>query len=78
MRYFVAGNLWLMMALVLFLGRDVARTQPTMYSFFGAGGWHHPTTYNLFIIISAGLGLLLVALDLMRNPMMREPGQGPR
>ncbi len=48
-RFFVAGNFWLFTALVLVLGRKVARTQPMMYSFFDVGGWYYPGTYNFWI-----------------------------
>ncbi|HEY3282293.1 MAG TPA: hypothetical protein VGN26_08480 [Armatimonadota bacterium] len=49
-RYFIAANLWLLFAAVLFLGRNVARSQPTFYSFFGVGGWLSPMEYNLGIV----------------------------
>lgn len=34
----VIGNVWLMTALILVLGRGSVRSQPEMYSFFHIGG----------------------------------------
>jgi hypothetical protein len=52
------ANFWLAAALVLWLGRHVARTEPTMYSFLEAGQWFEPATYNLWV----GLCLLAAAV----------------
>ena len=41
-----SGHFLLLMSIVLFLGRKVARTQPVRYHFFGVGGWLEPFTYN--------------------------------
>ncbi len=43
------ANFWLAAALLLWLGRHVARTEPTMYSFLEAGQWFEPATYNFLI-----------------------------
>lgn len=48
--YVVFGNLWLLSALVLMLGRTVERSNPTMYSFFGLGGWHYPIWYHVMVL----------------------------
>ncbi len=48
-RYFIAGNIWLVLALVLLIGRNVARTSPTMYSYFKVGAWLYPAKYNLLV-----------------------------
>ncbi len=45
----IVGNLWLLAAVTLLLGKKVARTQPLMYSFFDIGAWLYPTTYNLIV-----------------------------
>ncbi|HQI28834.1 MAG TPA: hypothetical protein PLT20_12180 [Sedimentisphaerales bacterium] len=42
----VVGNVWLVITLVLVLGRCFARTEPVMYSFFHVGGWYHPGEYH--------------------------------
>jgi hypothetical protein len=50
--YYVMGNVWLIIALILQLGRFPARESPTMYSFFGMSGWRYPSDYNLMIGIA--------------------------
>ncbi len=47
-RYFVTGNLWLMLAVLMVLGRGIERTQPTIVSFFGSG-WLYPSTYAFLV-----------------------------
>ncbi len=49
--YYVMGNVWLIIALILLVGRSPARESPTMYSFFGMGGWRYPGDYNLMIAV---------------------------
>jgi hypothetical protein len=58
---FIVGNVWLLMALVLYLGRVAVRHQPTRYSFFGIGGWHSPSVYGILIICCIVVGLWLMA-----------------
>lgn len=60
--YFVVGNLWLLMALVLWVGRNVARTHPTRYSFFDVGGWLSPFAYGFLILACALIGVVLMIL----------------
>lgn len=60
----IVGNLWALTALVLLVGRTVARTQPVMYSFFGIGGWYYPSSYDL--LVGIGFGLALVCLVVPR------------
>jgi hypothetical protein len=43
------GNLWLIIALLLYVGGHVERTQPIMYSFFGVSKWMSPSKFYLFI-----------------------------
>ncbi|MFZ5831785.1 MAG: hypothetical protein ACOY3P_16985 [Planctomycetota bacterium] len=45
----VIGNVWLVIALLLVLGRCFARSEPLMYSFFCIGGWYYPATYNSMV-----------------------------
>jgi hypothetical protein len=54
LRYFIAGNLWLLFAIVMFLGRKAWRTGPVRYTFFGAGSLS-PLQYNLLILCCIGL-----------------------
>lgn len=49
LRYFVAGNLWAFVAIVLTLGRRPWRVAPTRYEFLGFGSLD-PTSYNLIIV----------------------------
>lgn len=48
LRYFVAGNVWAILAVALTVGRKAWRTQPARYEFFGYGSLD-PTGYNLII-----------------------------
>ena len=50
--YFAAGNLWLLVSLLLALGRTFERSEPLMYSFFGIGDWYYPSTYNVWVGLS--------------------------
>lgn len=49
-RYFVAANVWLLIALVLFVGRTFERDSPLRYSVFHGGQWFSPTTYSLMVL----------------------------
>jgi hypothetical protein len=50
-RYFVVGNGWLLIALVLSLGKQVMRTEPEMNAFFGIGHWYPPEGYNFLTFL---------------------------
>lgn len=53
---FVVGNLWLLAAIVVFLGRTFARRAPDMVSFTSEGAWLYPLTYdavNAFCVVMA-------------------------
>ena len=51
MRYFVAGNIWTFIALVIFLLRDTQRTDPLRVSFLGLGTWFSPAQYNAIALL---------------------------
>ncbi|MDQ3621925.1 MAG: serine/threonine protein kinase [Verrucomicrobiota bacterium] len=53
----ILGSFWIL-ALVLLLGRRVARTEPTMYSFFGVGGWLWPSTYHTIVAVCVAAALV--------------------
>lgn len=52
--YFLTGNLWLIVALFLMMGKFEVRTQPTFYSFFSSGAWFEPSTYHGIIAFALG------------------------
>ncbi|MBN1124236.1 MAG: hypothetical protein JXA82_04450 [Sedimentisphaerales bacterium] len=56
LRYFVAGHFWLLVTLLLLIGRKAWRAGPTRYSCFGAGSFT-PTVYNLIL-----LGTLVITI----------------
>ena len=61
LRYFVAGNVWAILAVVLTVGRKAWRTSPARYEIFGQGSLD-PTSYNLmitFCITAAAIFFLL-------------------
>lgn len=64
-RFFIFGNFWLFVALVLVIGRTTARTQPTLYSFFDIGGWYYPTTYNLWIGVCMAAAIACLVLTVI-------------
>jgi hypothetical protein len=41
-KFFIAANVWLLLATVTLLGRTFERSEPTQYSFFHAGAWFSP------------------------------------
>ncbi len=47
LRYFIAGNLWLFLAVVLLIGREPWRTAPVRYGFLGVGSLG--ASYNLVV-----------------------------
>jgi len=51
MRYFVAGNIWLFLALAIFMLGKTERTGPTFVSFLGIGTWFRPGGYNLVALL---------------------------
>jgi hypothetical protein len=58
--YFVMGNVWLLTAVMLWLGRDQVRSEPVRFAFFGVGGLHSPFTYQMLIVLCVAIGLALV------------------
>jgi hypothetical protein len=58
---FTMGNVWLMIAVAIWLGRDAVRYAPTRYAFFGVGGWHTPFTYNLAVVACVIIGIVFLA-----------------
>jgi hypothetical protein len=67
MRYFVAGNFWLAIALAAFTGQTWERSNPTRYSFFGVGGWMTPTSYNLILLLCLALAAVFFSMAWKRR-----------
>lgn len=61
-RFFVMGNVWLMLALLMVLGNHTERDQPTMVAFFGLGAWLYPGTYNLLVALCVAAAVACFAL----------------
>ena len=57
---FVMGNVWLLVGLGLWLGRNFYRSDPVRYSFFGVGGPHSPLAYQAMILVCVVIGLALI------------------
>lgn len=49
--YFVAGNFWLFVTLLLIVGRENMRSQPDMVAWFGMGNWFYPGTYGFLVFV---------------------------
>ena len=69
--YFVLGNVWLLAALALWLGRNFYRADPVRYSFFGVGGPHSPLAYQAMIVVCVVIGAALVIRS-RRRPRTEE------
>ena len=48
-QYFLAGNLWSIVGVLAIAGRKFERSEPTMYSLFGAGRAFHPGEYATLV-----------------------------
>lgn len=58
LRYFVAGNLWLFLAVVLIMGRDAWRMGPARYGFLGVGSFS-AAGYNLVVAFCVTVAAIL-------------------
>ena len=69
MRYFIAGNVWLLVALALVLGRHLEREAPTRVSFLNLGNWFSPGAYGIVVVLTLAVALVFLALSLKgKNP----------
>jgi hypothetical protein len=66
--YFITANLWLAVAFLVFLGRHTERNDPTMYSFFGVGGWYEPREYGFLVAIPLAAAFACLALYVRSRP----------
>jgi hypothetical protein len=58
LRYFVAGNGWLLMAFLLYVGKTADQPEPTRLSFFGVGQSFQPHEYWAIIAVPTAASLL--------------------
>lgn len=66
--HYLAGNLWLVVALFLIVGRTPMPFSNGMYSFFGHGAWLDTNTYGGLIAFAFGAaGVSFVLAFLNRN-----------
>lgn len=64
-RYFIFGNVWLLVALLLFVECRFARSDPYMVSFTDRGAWMYPGTYNALVglcVLASVVCFVLTAL----------------
>lgn len=61
-RYFVTGNVWLVLALLMVLGSHFERSEPTRVSFFGLGAWFDPNTYNMLVAVCVAVAVICFTL----------------
>lgn len=56
-QYFLAGNLWLIFAVIAFVGRKTVRVMPVYEQFFGVGRDFTPNEYTTLIagLVSAAM-----------------------
>lgn len=67
-RYFLLGNFWVLCALIILIGGKVERTQPTLVSFFGAGAWFYPTSYNLIVAVAGVMAFFCFVMAARERP----------
>ena len=60
--YLCLGNLWLLVALALYVGRTYERSAPSMYSAWGVGRWFYPGEYTALVLVPAALGITFCCL----------------
>ncbi len=66
--YFVVGNGWLFVALILYLGRFTARSSPTYYAFFSEhSAWLTPVEYYALMIACLAAAVFCFGLHLTRR-----------
>lgn len=61
-RYFIAANIWLVVAVAVILGRTTERTDPTMYSVFHGGQWFYPGSYTLIVLALIAISVFFFVL----------------
>ena len=67
MRYFVAGNVWLFIALSILLFSRIERSGPTRLSMFGVGRWFSPAGMNFIAVPCVLLGVAFLIIGSKRS-----------
>lgn len=67
-RYFIAGNLWLLASLLVFVGRRFERSGPTMYSVFGFGRSFSANGYTALNLSLLALAIIFFVADAQTRP----------
>lgn len=60
--YLCLGNVWLLVALALYVGRTYERSAPAMYSVFGIGRWFSAGEYFVVQLVPAAIGAAFLFL----------------
>ena len=69
--YLVLGNVWLLVALAVYVGRTLERGRPAMYSVYGVGRWFTPSEYEFLVLGPAILGIALTSLAIRQAWKLR-------
>ena len=67
LRYFVAGNLWLFLAVLVYVGQTVERTEPLRYSVFRFGRWFEPSEYWSLTLALIAMSIICFAMYVFRS-----------
>jgi hypothetical protein len=67
-RYFIAGNIWLAIALLLFVGKRFERNEPVQFSFFGAGRWFSEGEYAALVYGTFTVSVVFFVLSAITRP----------
>jgi len=62
--YVVLGNVWLLIALALYVGKTYEPGSPPMYSVYGVGRWFTAGEYELIVLAPAALGMAFMCLGI--------------
>jgi hypothetical protein len=65
-KFFIAANVWLMLAVLAFIGRTYERSAPVRYSFFHNGRWLSAESYTLVVATLTAISALFFFLSWLR------------
>jgi hypothetical protein len=67
--FFIASQIWLLAALLLWLGEKWERSDPAMYSFCGLGTWFDPVWYAVTNLATMAVALVFLVLAWKSRPV---------